>query len=569
VTNNTLKQSVGSDFTFKIEKDPTVLLLSYDTKQLYRHSIVGRYKLFNSVSNMSFDVLPPDLYSTDKIQAALLAPNSRKVAFVYENNIYLMENYYDGIDTSKSITSDGQLDTIMNGITDWIYEEEILMQTRAMWWSPDSLKLAYIKFNDTNVNFFEFPIYDGSSYSTINKVRYPKPDKPNPTVSLHIFNTVNRNTIFLEVPKNVLLSFVDYYILNVGWLSNDKLIVTFINRMQNMAINSINDANNGRVLSYKEYPSAPKNKNDWFLPTGLLSSSFYQSYFQIWPYEGFKTIIRFDTRNGDAQPITSHKFDVIELLTLNEKDGFIYYSATNGDPKQKHLFRKQIFKEIIEAECLTCNISLHVEPQLPPIKQAVMIGTSDNCFYFDSSFGKNAKFYVLECLGDGVPVVKVKSIDNKTIDHIIENNDQLRDLINTKILPNKSYLRVHIDNITNSFADAELLFPPTFPKEDKTYPVLVYVYNGPSSQVVDYKFRVRQLESFICVNFDVIVAVIDGRGTDNNGDLYMKAVTRQLGKLEANDQIELAKTLQHQFYTDDDKFAIWGWVNPNFFNHFY
>jgi dipeptidyl-peptidase-4 len=85
-------------------------------------------------------------------------------------------------------------------------------------------------------------------------------------------------------------------------------------------------------------------------------------------------------------------------------------------------------------------------------------------------------------------------------------------------------------------------------------------YNGPSTQQVDFQFRIRKFESYLCVNYNVIVAVIDGRGTDSNGDAYMKAVYKHLGKLESQDQISLAEALKQEYYTDDAKFAIWGWV---------
>ena len=197
------KQLVGDKFKFYMTGDPNVILLAYDMKQLYRHSVIARYKLFNTISNLSFEVMPTNNYNTNQIQNTLLSPNSRKLAYVYSNNIYMMSKFYDGIRDSTQITFDGLESTIYNGISDWLYEEEILCQTNAMWWSPDSAKLAFIKFNDSNVEYYSFSMYDNSQYGQINRIRYPKPDTPNPTAAVYIYNTEDSSTFKLALPKFV------------------------------------------------------------------------------------------------------------------------------------------------------------------------------------------------------------------------------------------------------------------------------------------------------------------------------------------------------------------------------
>lgn len=111
-----------------------------------------------------------------------------------------MTKFFHGDRESVQITFDGKESVIYNGLTDWLYEEEILCQTNAMWWSPDSLKLAYIKFNDSQVEYYSFPIYDNSPYTYLNRVRYPKPDTPNPTVEVFIYNTEIGDTLKLLLP---------------------------------------------------------------------------------------------------------------------------------------------------------------------------------------------------------------------------------------------------------------------------------------------------------------------------------------------------------------------------------
>lgn len=119
-----------------------------------------------------------------------------------------MQNYFNGDKASTQITNDGLDLYIYNGISDWLYEEEILYTTNAMWWSPDSTKLAYLKFNDTDVDFYMFPTYDGAQYGNLNKIRYPKPGSKNPIVKLFIYLTTSNKTVELEVPDMVKSRFV-------------------------------------------------------------------------------------------------------------------------------------------------------------------------------------------------------------------------------------------------------------------------------------------------------------------------------------------------------------------------
>lgn len=118
-----------------------------------------------------------------------------------------MKQFFDGKKDSFQITADGKDSYIYNGITDWLYEEEILYQTNAMWWSPDSVKLAYIKFNDSQVEFYMFPIYDGSPYGYMNKIRYPKPDTHNPKATVYIYHTETGDTLKLALAKSLLHKF--------------------------------------------------------------------------------------------------------------------------------------------------------------------------------------------------------------------------------------------------------------------------------------------------------------------------------------------------------------------------
>ncbi len=146
------------------------------------------------------------MHEGSEIQNAMLSPDNRRLAYVVKNDIFLMDKFFTlGQTNSLRVTTDGDQGTIYNGITDWLYEEEVLYQSNAIWWSPDSTKFAYLKFNDSLVDYFAFPVYDGSQYDHMNRIRYPKPNMANPIVRAYVYNTVGEgSTVQLAITKTMM-----------------------------------------------------------------------------------------------------------------------------------------------------------------------------------------------------------------------------------------------------------------------------------------------------------------------------------------------------------------------------
>lgn len=521
-----------------------ILLFSYDVKHLFRHSYLARYKLYNLELNSSIEVRLPDQKESAQIQVLSLSPDGQKIAFVQENNIFIMDDYSKNLPKTIQITKDGELGTIFNGITDWLYEEEILYQPSAMFWSPKSRFLAFIKFNDSNVDYYTFPLYDGSKYNTLSQIRYPKTGGQNPIVKMFVHDTKQQETKEFQVPEGL----SDYYIYNVKWIDDSVVMVVYVNRKQTKTFYCIYNPLTGKITFHKSYPLSD---DSWIAPSSsgldIVTSRRYQHFFQIWAIDGYKAIIKFNLNSLTPTTFTNHNFDVIEISYLNEETGYMYYTATAGDSRAKHLFRKHVESDpSINSECLSCEHELE---------------NKKICLYNSPHFHGKSDLYILDCLGEDIPVTYVKSIHKRSFYHILENNTELRLQIASKLLPKKEYKKIYLDNNTLASTYAELLLPPTLNKNNtvETYPVLTMVYNGPGSQMVDFQFRVRKFESFFCTTFKTIVAIMDGRGTDNNGDKFMKSVYRRLGEYETIDQITLAKELKKEIFTDDSKFAIYGW----------
>jgi dipeptidyl aminopeptidase/acylaminoacyl peptidase len=190
---------------------------------------------------------------------------------------------------------------------------------------------------------------------------------------------------------------------------------------------------------------------------------------------------------------------------------------------------------------LTCQDSANL-PKTINTSDKNLLGfyASEKCLYHTASFSYNGEYFALDCLGDRIPITTIRSVASPNVFYVYEDNYELRQLVDSKVLPQKAYKNVVLDEETGESALAELYFPTKFSSIDKIYPVLVFTYGGPSSQIVDYQFNVRKFEAYLTTNFDVIVAMINGRGSSGNGDKFLKSVYKQLGKLEMQDQLKLA-----------------------------
>lgn len=554
LSSDTIVPMVGENFKFFMENDRSIIMFAYDHKSVHRHSFTARFKLYNTKNNALLDVNPPETFQSTPLQNALLSPSGNKVAFVSANNIFLMDDFKNGNKESTQVTTDGASEKVFNGIADWLYEEEIFSDTNAMYWSPNSQFLAFIKFNDSLIQPYFVPFYDSSPYSYTN-IQYPAVGSKNPIASVHIYDTTNKKTIAVTVPESVTKTFDEFYVWKVKFLSDEEVIVVYVDREQKMSVTVINDIASGAVNMQKEYPSKPSST--WSLPKGLSISANHDLYFQIWSIENYANILAFDRKNGAVKQVTTHDFDVISISNVNDKLGELFYIATNGDPKQRHLFRKSFTSES-SAECLTCKDSDELpEVYEEPSKNLLQFNSSERCLYHDASFSSDGGFYALECLGDRLPITYIKSSVDEGLNFTYEDNAKLRELVETKLLPRKAYLTVDLGD--GEKADAEIYYPVDFEPLTEIYPVLIYTYGSPTSQIVDYRFNIRKFEAYMSIHFNVIVASMDGRGTGANGEKFEKSVYHQLGKLESKDQAALAAAMQAEKYTDDSKYAVWGW----------
>lgn len=225
------------------------MLIQFDTEKIFRHSIVAKYDVYNiasgyvGINTLMFFLLSELFYiminfsnstsigNGNKLQNCVWSPAKNRLSYVYNNNVYIVfENLVE-----LPITSEGVNGVIYNGIADWVYEEEVLASSDAMWWSPDGNKLAVGFFNDSNVHSYKYLIYGGKQYPTEIDLKYPKPGTQNPYASLKVFDLNNEKPQSAAIKAPTERVTADNILQNVVWSDNDTLLVIWLNRRQNVS----------------------------------------------------------------------------------------------------------------------------------------------------------------------------------------------------------------------------------------------------------------------------------------------------------------------------------------------
>ncbi|GAU96755.1 hypothetical protein RvY_08152-2 [Ramazzottius varieornatus] len=555
------------------------LLYTKDTRKVYRHTTKASYRIHDLDNhqwlNASLIISPFDDHRPLLLQYATWAPSTveHKLVFVHENDIYYQKLSQEGLlENAVRLTDTGATDqnprngteVIYNGIPDWLYEEEILSSDHAVWWSPDSKYLAYLSFNDTEVQTFAFDTYGydanpAKQYSNSTKIRYPKAGTKNPAVALYIVDpeAVSRTRRVpgegrrVEEPQEV-KEFGEWYITTVTWLAPDKLFVRWTNRYQNISIlascpaSTLTCTKIYRLESREGWleDSPPFPLDDGAKIVMLSGNHADQRQHQ--------TVCRFSTTSAsfDMNCVNTN-FDITEILAVQSntnKEETIYALAAYDAPRNRHIIR--ITGN--DVKCLTCNLTR-------------------NCTYYDDvrfSHGENPDYIVVTCRGPNVPYTQVWQLshllsgdaDLKEV-HEVRGNKKVQNQVDVKAIPHRKYLEVELKSLVNGpKAQVELLLPPKFTGHaNKRYSLLIRVYGGPGSQEVHSRYRM-DFEEYLASSQEVVIARIDGRGSGYQGFRMKYEVNRNLGFNEVKDQLEVAQYLldNHQ-YLDPARVGIWGW----------
>ncbi|MGB1268205.1 MAG: S9 family peptidase [Flavobacteriaceae bacterium] len=503
-----------TDYTFS--NDETKLLLATDITPIFRHSTLGKYYIYNIKTKTT------SIVSEQKIQEPTFSPDGTKVAYVFENNIY-----YKNLTTGNvtQVTTDGKKNEIINGVTDWVYEEEFAF-VRAFEWNKSGTKIAYIRFNEKDVPEFSMDVYGSKLYQTQTVFKYPKAGEKNAEVSLHMFDLASSKNSAITLPEY-------YYIPRIKWTNNTNVLsAQLLNRHQNklnLVFVNATDLSAKTILTDTDTAYVDITDNLTFLD----NNSF------IWTSEkdGYNHIYHYSKSGKLINQITKGNWEVTNYYGFNDQQGRIYYqSVENGS---------------INRDVYSINIKGKGKKRL-----SSKTGTNN------ATFSNNFAYYINTFSNSTTPneFTLNSAKTGKIIKHI-KNNSSLQAKVATYAFAPKEFSTITVNgNDLNMWMIKPHNFDPT-----KKYPVFMYQYSGPGSQQVanrwnsanDYWFQMLAQQGYITV-------CIDGRGTGFKGRDFKKVTQKELGKYEVEDQIAAAKKLGTRTYIDADRIGIFGWSYGGF-----
>ena len=503
-----------TDYTFS--SDETKLLLATNVTSIFRHSSVGKYFIYDTKTKTT------TLLTENKIQEPTFSPDGTKVAYVFENNIYY-KNLSSGKETQ--VTTDGKKNEVINGVTDWVYEEEFAF-VRAFEWNSTGTKIAYIRFNEKDVPEFSMDVYGSKLYQTQTVFKYPKAGENNAEVSLLMYDVASNKKSEIGLPDF-------YYIPRIKWTNDaNTLSVQLLNRHQNnlnLVFVNATDLSTKTVLTDTDKAYVDVTDNLTFLN----DNSF------IWTSEkdGYNHIYHYSKKGKLINQVTKGNWEVTNYYGFNEKKGIAYYqSVENGS---------------INRDVYAININGKGKKRL-----SSKTGTNN------ATFSKSFAYYINTFSNSSTP--NEFTLNNAKTGKVLKNikdNKTLQTKVAGYAFAPKEFSTI---NINGNDLNMWMIKPVNF-DASKKYPVFMYQYSGPGSQQVankwnsanDYWFQMLAQQGYITV-------CIDGRGTGFKGRDFKKITQKELGKYEVEDQIAAAKKLGDRTYIDSERIGIFGWSYGGF-----
>ncbi len=502
-----------SRYSFSSNEDK--MLLASDLESIYRHSTKGHFYVLDQKTNK----LTP-LGRKQKISLATFSPDEKKIAFVRDNNLFSTDL---ASGETRQITYDGKTNEIINGMADWVYEEEF-GKTKAFAWSPNGDQLAFIRFDETEVREFIMTIHKDDAYPEYQKFKYPKVGEKNSEVSVHVFNF---NTG--KAAKVDLGDMNDKYIPRIKWThDNNGLVVFKMNRHQNNLKLLLADTKMGTTKTLLE------ETNEYYIDiTDDLRFLKDKNHF-VWTSEksGFNHIYLYDMNGKMVHQLTNGNYDVTKLYGVDEVNKMVYFQAVEQSPLERQIY------------------SVDMDGKN---KKNLTSAAGTNSAQFSSTFDYFVNTF---STANTPPTFTVYDRTGKAV-RVIEDNKEL-----VKVQKNYGTQKVNFFKIKNATGDdlnAWSIKPPNY-DATKKYPVLMYVYGGPGSQTVNNSYGYSNYWWFqMLAQKGYIVVSVDNRGTGARGEKFKKMTYQQLGKYETEDQIAAAKYLAAQPYVDGDRIGIFGW----------
>jgi dipeptidyl-peptidase-4 len=493
------------------------VLFATELEPIYRRSRKAYYYVYDLTTG-NFQPLAEG----GKQSYATFSPDGRYVAYVRDNNLYYVA-LADGSVTA--VTQDGKKNELIHGSTDWVYEEEFGF-TKAFYWSPASDRLAFISFDESQVAEYNMQGW-GDLYPRDGRFKYPKAGEANSVIRVSVYHLADQQTVAVDLGDSA-----DIYVPRVQWTTdNATLSVIRMNRLQNRLTILHANATTGNaeaVLTEESSTYIDINYNNDLTYLGDGQHFVYTS-----ERDGYKHIYFYTVGGELVRQITQGDWEVSELAAIDEERQLMFYLSTEASPLERQLYsvnwqgkKKQRLSE---------------EPGTHRVE-----------------FSPDARYYVDRYSSVRHPLVVElhQAPSGKTI-RTLEDNQALQEAVAEYTWGTREAITVPVsDSVT---LNGYLIKPPDFDRA-KQYPLLMFVYGGPGSQLVTNQWMSDREGWFhVLAQRGYLVACVDNRGTGGRGRDFSHATYAQLGKLEVQDQIASAKYLGQLPYVDADRIGIWGW----------
>lgn len=516
--NSPIKQISGYEFSPNEAK----LLVYTNVKYRYRRTFTADYYVYDIKRNEL-----TALSENGSQEVPLFSPDSRYIAFARQNNLFMKKLDFN---TEIAITKDGQFGSIINGTPDWVYEEEF-EKTRYFEWSPDSKLLAFVKFDETKVPEYSFPVYmdktkekdELTTYPSTYKFKYPKAGENNSVVSVCVYDDAYKSIKTIKLGGDE----QDFYIPRIKWTNAaDQLAIFKLNRNQNRLDMLL--ANPKSTLSKLCLRQEDKYYVDYENIDFINFSSDNLSFIGVSEKDGYRHVYLYGINGVIKKQLTKGNWDVTNVYGFDEKKQVLYYQSAEVSPMQRDVY------------------AIDTKGK----KTRLTNGKGTHNASFNSTF---------TCFVDNASSIETPNIitlrtNSGSVIKVLENNAALASEFKSLNLPKKEFF--NFTTSENVRLNGWIVKPANF-DPNKKYPVLQVQYSGPNSQQVLDTWRI-DWEYYLATQNYVVVCV-DGRGTGARGAEFRKCTYEQLNVLETKDQVETAKYMANQTYIDKDRIGIWGW----------
>ena len=514
--------------SYQFSPDGSKILIATETTPIYRHSYTAVHYLYPVKRNdkgVTTNNIVEKLSDGGPQQAPVFSPDGNLVAFVRDNNIFLVKLLYGN--SESQVTEDGKLNSVLNGIPDWVYEEEFGFN-RALEFNADNTMLAYVRFDESEVPSYTFPLFAGEAprnnalqdYPGEYTYKYPKAGYPNSKVSVHTFDIKSKVTRQVKLPIDA-----DGSIPRIRFTQDpNKLAIMTLNRHQN------------RFDMYFADPRstvcklALRDESPYYINENVFDNiRFYPDNFSfVSDKSGYPHLYWYSMNGNLIKQVTSGNYEVKSFIGWNPDTNEFYYTSNEESP-----MRQAVYK---------------IDRKGKKVKLSNQQGTNSPIFSSSMKYFMN-KFTSLD-----TPMLITLNDNTGKVLKTLVTNDKLKEKLAGYAIPQKEFFTFKTTEGVdlNGWMMKPVNFDPS-----KRYPVLMFQYSGPGSQQVLDKWGISW-ETYMA-SLGYVVACVDGRGTGGRGSEFQKCTYLNLGVKEAKDQVEAAKYLGGLPYVDKGRIGIWGW----------